>query len=73
MPKALSKASRTRLLASETRCPYSSTMVVIDLWPSYRETSEQYEERIAAWHRAGERKNVAGGSRQNGGAGFAAA
>jgi hypothetical protein len=48
-------------------------MVVIDLWPSYRETSEQYEERIAAWHRAGERKNVAGGSRQNGGAGFAAA
>ena len=37
---ALSRASRARPLASGTRCPYRSTVVVIDLWPSQRETSE---------------------------------
>jgi hypothetical protein len=39
-PNALSSASRARPLASGTRCPYRSTVVVIDLWPSHRETSE---------------------------------
>jgi hypothetical protein len=37
---ALSRASRARPLASGTRCPYRSTVVVIDLWPSQREISE---------------------------------
>jgi hypothetical protein len=37
---ALSSASRARPLASGTRCPYRSTVVVMDLWPSQRDTSE---------------------------------
>jgi hypothetical protein len=36
---ALSSASRARPLASGTRWPYRSTVVVIDLWPSQRDTS----------------------------------
>ena len=37
---ALSSALRARPLASGTKCPYRSTVVVIDLWPSQRDTSE---------------------------------
>ena len=37
---ALSSASRARPLASGTRWPYRSTVVVIDLCPSQRDTSE---------------------------------
>src|SRR5215471_19136270 len=39
-PKALSSASRARPVASGTRCLYRSTVVVMDLWLSQRETSE---------------------------------
>src|ERR1700691_3761961 len=34
---ALSSASRARPLASGTRCPYRSTVVEMDLWPSQGE------------------------------------
>ena len=37
---ARSSASRARPLAWGTRWPYRSTVVVIDLWPSHRDTSE---------------------------------
>ena len=40
VPNALSRASRARPLASGTRWPYRSTVVVMDLCPSQRETSE---------------------------------
>src|SRR5258708_12447748 len=35
----LAGVSQARPLASGTRCPYRSTVVVIELWPSQRETS----------------------------------
>ena len=35
---ALSSASRARPLASGTRCPYRSTVVVMDVWPGHQAT-----------------------------------